>query len=148
MSVNDPIADLLTRSGIGTLGIIDYDKVSLSNIHRQSMFNSKDIGKYKVDVVNSIDIAKEKASIYDPLNEKSFALIPNDSEYSKLLIRKASKKTPNVVLFGTKENSDASFKKINKNKFIFSLLGKKISLEKKSFFKYWEENTLIILIIL
>ena len=94
------------------------------------------------------DIAKEKAFIYNNLNKKAFALIPNDSEYSKQLIRKASKKTPNLVLFGTTENANASFKKINKNKFIFSLLGKKISLEKKNVFKYWEENTLIILIIL
>ena len=32
-----PIADYLSRAGIGTLGIADYDKVSLSNIHRQSL---------------------------------------------------------------------------------------------------------------
>jgi len=30
-----PVAEFLTRSGIGTLGIIDHDAVSLSNIHRQ-----------------------------------------------------------------------------------------------------------------
>ena len=29
-----PAAEFLTRSGIGILGIVDYDKVSLSNIHR------------------------------------------------------------------------------------------------------------------
>ena len=29
-----PAAEFLTRSGIGTLGIVDHDKVSLSNIHR------------------------------------------------------------------------------------------------------------------
>ena len=27
-----PAAEFLTRSGIGTLGIVDYDRVSLSNI--------------------------------------------------------------------------------------------------------------------
>ena len=31
------------------IGIADFDKVSLSNIHRQSMYHSKDIGKFKVD---------------------------------------------------------------------------------------------------
>ena len=30
-----PIADYLSRAGVGTIGIADYDKVSLSNIHRQ-----------------------------------------------------------------------------------------------------------------
>ncbi len=94
------------------------------------------------------DIAKEKASIYNYLNKKSFALIPNDSEYSKLLIKKALSKTQNIISFGTKTNSDASFRKIDGNKVIFSLLGKKILLKKKNYFEYWEENTLIILIIL
>ena len=31
-----PAAEFLTRSGIGTLGIVDHDRVSLSNIHRSS----------------------------------------------------------------------------------------------------------------
>ena len=32
-----PVAEFLTRSGIGTLGIIDHDIVGASNIHRQSL---------------------------------------------------------------------------------------------------------------
>ena len=48
-----PIADYLSRAGIGTLGIADYDKVSLSNIHRQSLFDSSDVGKFKVKVIKN-----------------------------------------------------------------------------------------------
>jgi adenylyltransferase/sulfurtransferase len=44
-----PAADYLSRAGVGVIGIADFDKVSLSNIHRQSMYHSKDIGKFKVD---------------------------------------------------------------------------------------------------
>ena len=33
-----PVADLLARSGVGVIGLIDYDKVNLSNIHRQTLF--------------------------------------------------------------------------------------------------------------
>ena len=94
------------------------------------------------------DIAKEKASVYEYLNKKSFALIPNDSPYSEILIKKASCKTQNIISFGTKETSNSNFNKIAENKFIFTILGKKISLEKKDYFKHWEENALIILIIL
>ena len=36
-----PVAEFLTRAGIGNIGIVDYDKVDLSNIHRQSLFNLK-----------------------------------------------------------------------------------------------------------
>ena len=43
-----PVAEFLTRAGVGTLGIIDYDNVDLSNIHRQSLYNVSDIKKSKV----------------------------------------------------------------------------------------------------
>ena len=45
-----PAAENLVRAGIGTIGLIDNDIVNLSNIHRQSLFNSKDIKKLKVTV--------------------------------------------------------------------------------------------------
>ena len=35
-----PVAEFLTRTGVGKLGIVDHDKVSLSNIHRQSLYLS------------------------------------------------------------------------------------------------------------
>ena len=45
-----PAAENLVRAGIGNIGLIDDDIVNLSNIHRQSLFNSKDINKVKVIV--------------------------------------------------------------------------------------------------
>ena len=45
-----PAAENLVRAGVGTIGLIDNDIVNLSNIHRQSLFNSKDIKKRKVNV--------------------------------------------------------------------------------------------------
>ena len=45
-----PAAEYLTRAGVGNLGIIDPDKVELSNIHRQSLYNVNDIEKFKVIV--------------------------------------------------------------------------------------------------
>ena len=43
-----PVAEFLTRSGVGSLGIVDYDSVDLSNIHRQSLYDYNDINKPKV----------------------------------------------------------------------------------------------------
>jgi len=48
-----PIADYLSRSGVGTIGIADFDRVSLSNIHRQISFNSNDLNKFKVDILKN-----------------------------------------------------------------------------------------------
>ena len=38
-----PAAENLVRAGIGTIGLVDNDTINLSNIHRQSLFTSKDI---------------------------------------------------------------------------------------------------------
>ncbi len=45
-----PAAENLVRAGIGTIGLIDNDIINLSNIHRQSLFSSKDVKKLKVNV--------------------------------------------------------------------------------------------------
>ncbi|WP_183562598.1 HesA/MoeB/ThiF family protein [Mucilaginibacter sp. SP1R1] len=45
-----PAAQYLTSSGIGTLGIADYDVISISNLHRQILFTPADVGKNKVAV--------------------------------------------------------------------------------------------------
>ena len=45
-----PAAENLTRAGVGTIGLVDNDTVNISNIHRQSLFSSKDIKKTKVSV--------------------------------------------------------------------------------------------------
>lgn len=42
--------EALARSGIGTLDLIDDDKVCLTNINRQIIATRKTIGQYKVDV--------------------------------------------------------------------------------------------------
>ncbi len=42
--------EALARSGVGTLDLIDDDKVCLTNINRQIYATTKTVGKYKVDV--------------------------------------------------------------------------------------------------
>ena len=43
-----PAAEFLVRAGIGNIGIIDNDIVNISNIHRQSLFDIKDVKISKV----------------------------------------------------------------------------------------------------
>ena len=56
-----PVADYLSRAGVGTIGIVDFDKVNLSNIHRQSLYETRDINKFKVDIL------KKKIKLINPL---------------------------------------------------------------------------------
>ena len=46
-----PVVEYLSRAGVGTIGIADYDKVNISNIHRQSLFDFNDVGKFKVNII-------------------------------------------------------------------------------------------------
>ena len=43
-----PVALYLSNLGIKNIGIADHDKVDVSNLNRQILFNTKDIGKFKV----------------------------------------------------------------------------------------------------
>lgn len=68
-----PAAVYLGAAGVGTLGIIDFDKVDISNLHRQFAFHSADIGRYKAEVLKerilannphiNIKVYKERFSI-------------------------------------------------------------------------------------
>lgn len=59
--------EALARSGVGTLDLIDDDKVSITNINRQIIATTSTVGKYKVDVAKDriLDIYPEaKVNIY------------------------------------------------------------------------------------
>ena len=43
-----PLITYLAASGVGKIGVVDFDKVETSNLNRQTLFNSSDIGKFKV----------------------------------------------------------------------------------------------------
>ena len=46
-----PAAQALAAAGVGTLRIIDADRVELSNLPRQFLHHTKDVGRYKVDSI-------------------------------------------------------------------------------------------------
>ena len=58
--LGSPVSMYLTSAGIGYLGIADFDKVELSNLQRQVLFDQKSINKPKVD------IAKKKLLLMNP----------------------------------------------------------------------------------
>jgi len=48
-----PLLNYLASSGVCNIGIVDFDKVELSNLNRQILFNTSDIGKFKVNQAKS-----------------------------------------------------------------------------------------------
>src|SRR5439155_16766660 len=49
--LGSPAAMYLASAGVGTIGIVDYDLVDLSNLHRQIIHGHHNLGKPKVDSV-------------------------------------------------------------------------------------------------
>ena len=74
------VAELLSRAGIGSLGIVDDDKVSLSNLHRQSLYNTSDIGKFKVK------IAKDRIKKINPNTKVTIYKVRLNNDNSKKII--------------------------------------------------------------
>ena len=108
-----PIADLLARAGVGEIGIIDYDIVSLSNIHRQILYTTQDINKFKVNVVkkrlNLINKDIKIKTYNKKINEKNINNIINkyniivdgsDNFKTKFLLNKFSLKLNKILVVG------------------------------------------------
>ena len=75
-----PAAENLVRAGVGTIGLIDNDIVNLSNIHRQSLFSSKDVKKSKVNV------AAKKLKEINPLTKiKTYKSNINKNNIEKII---------------------------------------------------------------
>src|SRR3984893_8907808 len=58
--LGSPLAFYLAAAGIGTLGLVDFDTVDASNLQRQIIHSTKDVGRPK------IDSAEEKLKALNP----------------------------------------------------------------------------------
>ena len=131
--LGSPIADLLCRAGVGEIGIIDHDKVSLSNLNRQTLYNSSDINKFKVEILKQklkkinplvkVNVFKKKIDkknidsliskygiIVDASDnfETKFLLNENSIKYKKKLVVGAiSKFDGHIFVFDFKTNKNA-----------------------------------------
>ncbi len=45
-----PLLLYLAASGVGTLGLIDFDTITISNLHRQVLYGNADVGQLKTSV--------------------------------------------------------------------------------------------------
>ncbi len=78
-------AEALARSGVGTIDLIDDDKVCLTNINRQIIATRKTVGKYKVDVmeerihdINPQAVVHKHQCFYLPENAEEFPFAEYD----------------------------------------------------------------------
>ena len=75
-----PVAEFLTRAGVGSLGVIDNDNVDLSNIHRQGLYDIDDIKKSKV-----IAAKKKLEKINSKIKINCYKIRLNKNNYKKII---------------------------------------------------------------
>ena len=126
-----PVAEFLTRAGVGFLGIIDSDNVEISNIHRQSLFDIKDLEKSKVVAaknklkkinsktkVNCYKIRLNKTNYNQIIKEYDYIVDGSDNFSTKFLVNDFCKKTKKFLVTG-------AISKFNGHIFSFDFKNKK-----------------------
>lgn len=69
-----PVLMYLASCGIGTIGIIDFDTVDRTNLHRQVLYGSNDVGKKK-----ALTAAERLTSFYPEINFNVHDIMLNES---------------------------------------------------------------------
>ena len=78
--LGSPIAVYLASSGIGKLHLVDFDKVDVTNLHRQVFYSLEDVGHYKSECLTSF--IQKRA----PFTQISFSTEPLTKANASLLI--------------------------------------------------------------
>lgn len=97
-----PVTQMLAAAGIGHIRIIDNDKVELTNLPRQILHYTEDIGKFKVDSIKNkvehlnsdvkVEIHKtfaDQSNIKDLLSGSDFVVECSDNMGTKFLVNDA-----------------------------------------------------------
>ena len=121
-----PLSIYLASLGIGTIGIVDNDKVELSNLNRQIIYSVNDIGKYKVDVAKNKIKLINKNTIIKPhkirVNKtniekliKNFDIICDgtDNFKTRLLINDNAHKQKKILISAAVSGFDGHIFKFN-----------------------------------
>ncbi|MHA4895318.1 molybdopterin-synthase adenylyltransferase MoeB [Pedobacter sp. PWIIR3] len=108
-----PALQYLTAAGIGRIGIVDDDQVSLSNLQRQVLYDSNDIGKLKATTaarklkdlnpdINIIAYSQriQRHNILELVRQYDYVLDGTDNFESRYLINDACHVMQKPVVFG------------------------------------------------
>ncbi|MES2132968.1 MAG: HesA/MoeB/ThiF family protein [Bacteroidota bacterium] len=121
-----PVLQYLSACGVGTIGIVDFDKIEIHNLHRQILYGIEDVGKQKVIV------AKEKLthayphiqihSFNELLSEQNaetiisqFDLVVDgtDNFHTRYLVNDACVKTNKPLVYGSILNFEGQLSVFN-----------------------------------
>jgi len=84
-----PAAMFLAAAGVGTIGLVDADKVDLSNLQRQIIHQTKDIGKLKVksgeETINEMNPDVSVVTYHSFVDSSNILDIFKDQDYDFII---------------------------------------------------------------
>lgn len=60
-----PLIQYLSACGVGTIGVVDFDVIEHSNLHRQVLYGPEDVGKKKAEVARKRALAQNPDSVIE-----------------------------------------------------------------------------------
>ena len=121
-----PLLSYLASSGVNNIGIVDHDKIDLGNLNRQILFNTSDLGKYKVyqakakvkKIYNKIKLKTFKTkitknNIKSILKEYDIICDGTDNFITRLLINDYCKKNKKILISAAISKFDGHLFKFN-----------------------------------
>ena len=109
-----PILQYIVGAGVGTIGIIDDDKINQSNLQRQVLYTQNDIGQFKVKVANQRLVALNPFINFQTYTQKltpknaielfnSYDIIVDGSDNfpTRYLVNDAALLTNKALVFGS-----------------------------------------------
>jgi adenylyltransferase/sulfurtransferase len=111
--LGSPALQYLVGAGIGTIGIVDHDTVSLSNLHRQVLYSTDDIGLSKavraadslaalnpeIDIIAYNELLSSKNAL-DIISRFDIVLDGTDNFASRYMINDACVLSNKVLIYG------------------------------------------------
>jgi molybdopterin/thiamine biosynthesis adenylyltransferase/rhodanese-related sulfurtransferase len=108
-----PAAQYLTAAGVGTLGIADFDTISISNLHRQILYTPADVGQKKSVIACQklqqqnpgirlvpYDVKITSDNVMDLINQYDIVIDGTDNFETRYLLNDACVITGKPVVYG------------------------------------------------
>ncbi|MGE0568396.1 MAG: molybdopterin-synthase adenylyltransferase MoeB [Bacteroidia bacterium] len=109
-----PVLQYLAAAGVGNIGIVDGDKIDISNLQRQVLYGIDDVGKYKSDVakekllslnneiqINSINIFLSRDNILSIIDGYDIVIDGSDNFETRYLVNDACIIKNKILVYGS-----------------------------------------------
>ncbi|MEE2765119.1 MAG: ThiF family adenylyltransferase [Candidatus Neomarinimicrobiota bacterium] len=106
-------ASMLAAAGVGSLQLIDGDRIELSNLHRQPLYGLEDIGSRKVNaaasrlssqydrvIINTVPEMLVRKNLKECLNGADVIIDATDTIRARILIDRASRELGIPMVYG------------------------------------------------